>query len=116
MSTGTWKIDEGHSGIHFTAKHLVVATVRGQFRRFGGELSLDEGDMTRSSVSVSIEPGSVDTGNPPRDADLRSPNFFDAEKFPTAVFRSKRIERAAGDSYRVVGDLTIRGVTREVVF
>jgi polyisoprenoid-binding protein YceI len=114
MSAAIWKIDEVHSGIHFMVKHLVVSTVRGQFRRFGAELALDEADLTKSSVVVTIETGSVDTGNPQRDADLRSPNFFDAETSPTATFRSRRIERAAHDGYRVSGDLTIRGVTREV--
>lgn len=114
MSTQIWKIDEGHSGIRFTAKHLVVATVHGQFRRFGGELSLDEADPMKSAVSANIETASVDTGNPPRDADLRSPNFFDSEKFPTATFRSRRVERTADGAYRVVGDLTIRNVSKEV--
>jgi polyisoprenoid-binding protein YceI len=114
MSAAVWKIDDVHSGIHFMVKHLVVATARGQFRRFGAELALDESDLTKSSVFVSIEAASVDTGNPQRDADLRSPNFLDAEAFPAMTFQSRKIERAGDDNYRVTGDLTIRGVTREV--
>src|SRR6476659_7016848 len=114
MSTQTWKSDDVHSGIHFSAKHLVVAKVRGQFERWNAELTMDEADLTKSSVTVTIEAASVDTGNQQRDEHLRSPNFFDAEKFPTLTFRSRRIEREGKDTYRIVGDLTIREVTREV--
>src|SRR5262245_5617866 len=110
MSAGNWQVDGVHSGIHFMVKHLVVSTVRGQFRRFSAELALDEADLTRSSVAVTIEAASVDTGNPQRDGDLRSPNFLDAETFPALTFRSRRIERAVNDGYRVIGDLTIRDV------
>jgi len=115
MSAEIWKIDDVHSGIHFMVKHLLVSTTRGQFKRFGAELSLDEADMTKSSVSVTIESASIDTGNTQRDVDLRAANFLDAEKFPTLHFQSRRIERTANDGYRVVGDLTIRDITREVV-
>ena len=86
----------------------------GQFRRFSVDLALDEEDLPRSSAAVTIEAASIETGAEQRDADLRSPNFLDAERFPTLTFRSRRIERAANDGYRVIGDLTIRDVTREV--
>ena len=115
MSAVSWKVDDVHSGVHFTVKHLVVATVRGQFRRFGAELAIDDADLTQSSVLVTIDAASVDTGNPQRDADLRSANFLAAEQYPTLTFRSRKVERAANDEYRVTGDLTIRDVTREVV-
>jgi polyisoprenoid-binding protein YceI len=114
MSMGNWKIDEVHSGIHFSARHLVVAKVGGQFRRWNAELIADEADLTKSSVTVTIEVASLDTGNPQRDANLRSPNFFDVDKFPALTFRSRRIERTSKDTYRMVGDLTIRDVTKEI--
>ena len=114
MSANTWKIDEAHSGIHFTVRHMVVAKVHGQFRRWSAELPIDEADPTRSSATVTIEAGSVDTGNPQRDGHLRSPDFFDAEKFPSITFKSRRIEPAGQERYRVTGDLTIRDATREV--
>ena len=114
MNADSWKIDDVHSGIHFTVKHLVVATVRGQFRRFGAELAIDPADLTRSSVVVTIDAASIDTGTAQRDGDLRSANFLDADKFSSLTFRSRKIELAANDGYRIVGDLTIRGVTREV--
>lgn len=115
MTTESWKIDPAHSSIHFTVRHMVVAKVRGQFRRWQAEIAMDEADPTRSSVTATIEPASIDTGLDQRDADLRSPNFFDVEKFPTATFRSRRVERAGKDGWRVVGDLTIKGVTKEVL-
>jgi polyisoprenoid-binding protein YceI len=114
MNTAIWKIDEAHSGMHFTVRHLVVANVHGQFRRWSAELAIEETDLTRSSIAITIDAASVETGNSERDADLRSPNFFDAERFPALTFRSRRVERAGNDTYRVVGDLTIRDITREV--
>src|SRR5262245_30799083 len=114
MSKEAWKIDEAHSVIHFSARHLVVAKVGGQFRRWNAELDADESDLTKSSVTVTIEAASIDTGNPQRDGHLSSPDFFDAAKFPVLTFRSRRIERAAKDTYRMVGDLTIRDITKEV--
>jgi polyisoprenoid-binding protein YceI len=113
----TWKIDNAHSQIDFAVRHMVVAKVRGRFNAWAGELDLDEKDLTRSSVKVEIDAASIDTGNGQRDGHLRSPDFFDAEKFPKLSFRSKRIEKGGPgrDRYRVVGDLTIRDVTREVV-
>jgi polyisoprenoid-binding protein YceI len=113
MSTATWRIDAAHSGVAFAVRHLVVAKVRGCFRRYDGRLVIDDGDLTRSSVKVSIETASVDTGNAQRDTNLRSPNFFDAEKFPTMTFQSRQVERDGDGAYRVVGDLTIRGITKE---
>jgi polyisoprenoid-binding protein YceI len=115
MGDQTWKIDDVHSGIYFKVKHLVVATLRGQFRRFSADLGLDEADLTRSSVSIAIEAASVDTGHPQRDANLRSANFLDAATFPSLTFRSRRFEHVANDSYRMIGDLTIRDLTREVI-
>lgn len=110
----TWEIDASHSGVHFSVRHLVVAKVRGRFTAFAGTLAFDEAAPERSSVEVRIDAGSINTGVDQRDAHLRSPDFFDAEKFPALTFVSRRVERSA-DGFTVTGDLTIRGVTREVV-
>jgi polyisoprenoid-binding protein YceI len=115
MTTATWTVDNAHSSIRFGVRHLVIAKVRGQFRKWSAELALDESDLTRSSVAVSIDTKSVDTGNPQRDADLVKGHFFAAEEFPTMTFQSRRIERTRDDdAYRAIGDLTLRGVTKEV--
>ena len=113
MGTNRWDIDVGHSAIHFWVRHLVISKVHGRFTRWTGTLALDEQDLTRSSVDVRIEAASLDTQVADRDTHLRSADFLDVAKHPELTFRSKRLEKA-GEGYRVVGDLTIRGVTREV--
>jgi polyisoprenoid-binding protein YceI len=115
MNSPVWKIDQAHSSIHFSVRHLMVARVHGQFRRFGGELALNESDITRSSVRLHIDLEGVDTGNADRDASLRSERFFDAARFPVLSFNSREVERSGESMYRVVGDLTVRDVTRPVV-
>jgi polyisoprenoid-binding protein YceI len=111
-----WVIDPAHTLIEFTVKHMMITTVRGRFNKFSGTLNLDEAHPERSSVEGSVEVASIDTRDPDRDAHLRSPDFFDVEKYPTMRFRSKRIEPAGRDRFKVVGDLTVKDVTREVVF
>jgi polyisoprenoid-binding protein YceI len=114
MTTNTWNIDATHSGINFTIRHMVVAKVRGRFAKYTGTVQLDENDLTRSVVEATIDASSIDTGTPQRDEHLRSADFFDVAKFPELRFRSTRIEKVEDALYRVVGDLTIRDVTREV--
>jgi len=114
MNQNDWNIDTAHTGIGFSVRHMVVSKVRGRFAKYSGAIRLDDGDITRSSVEVSIETSSIDTGVADRDTHLRSPDFFDVEKFPELRFRSKRIEQLDDTRYRVMGDLTIRDVTREV--
>jgi polyisoprenoid-binding protein YceI len=114
MTTSTWQIDPAHSGIHFTIRHMVFSKVRGRFAKYTGAIRIPDDDLLRSVVEVSIDASSIDTGTPQRDEHLRSPDFLDAEKFPELRFRSTRVERAADGRYRVVGELTIRDVTREV--
>jgi len=114
MTTSNWNIDAVHSGINFSIRHMVVSKVRGRFGKYTGAIKLDDGDITRSVVEATIDASSIDTGTPQRDTHLRSPDFFDVEQFPELRFRSKRIEKLAEDRYRVVGELTIRDVTREV--
>jgi polyisoprenoid-binding protein YceI len=114
MTTNNWNIDTVHSGINFSVRHMVVSKVRGRFGKFSGELAIDDGDLTRSSVNVAIDAASIDTGNAQRDTHLRSADFFDVEAFPELRFRSTRIEQRGDARYAVVGQLTIRDVTREV--
>jgi polyisoprenoid-binding protein YceI len=114
MTTNNWNIDTVHSGINFSVRHMVVSKVRGRFGKFSGELAIDDDDLTRSSVNVAIEAASIDTGNAQRDGHLRSADFFDVEAFPELRFRSTRIDKRGDDRYAVVGQLTIRDVTREV--
>ncbi|WP_309891987.1 YceI family protein [Archangium sp.] len=115
MATALWNIDTTHSGIHFSVRHMVIAKVRGSFRNYSGTVSLDEQDITASSVSVRIETASIDTGVEQRDTHLRSADFFDVEKFPALTFQSTKVEKSSGNGFRVTGNLTIRDVTREVV-
>jgi len=112
--TTPWDIDTGHSAVHFHVRHMIISKVHGRFSRWSGALALDPADLTRSSVEVKIEAASIDTQVADRDAHLRSADFLDVEQHPHLSFRSTRIERA-GEGYRVTGDLTLRGVTREVV-
>ena len=109
-----WNIDATHSGINFSIRHMVVSKVRGRFAKYAGTIALDESDLARSAVEMTIDASSIDTGTPQRDAHLRSPDFFDVEKFPELRFRSKSLEKVGDEAYRVIGELTIRDVTREV--
>jgi polyisoprenoid-binding protein YceI len=109
-----WNIDSAHSGINFSIRHMVVSKVRGRFGKFAGNLDLDDADLTKSTLTVTIDASSVDTGVGQRDDHLRAPEFFGVEQFPELRFHSKRIERLGKDAYRVTGDLTIRDVTGEV--
>lgn len=115
MATTTWNIDTTHSGIHFSVRHMVIAKVRGSFQKFSGTVSLDEQDVTASSVSVSIDTASINTGVDQRDNHLRSADFFEVEKFPAMSFQSTKVEKTSGNGLRVTGQLTIRDITREVV-
>lgn len=110
----TWQIDPAHTETGFTVKHLMISRVRGRFGTVSGTIVLDEAEPVHSSVDVEIDVSSIDTGQTDRDAHLRSADFFDVEQHPTMTFRSRRVEQEADDRFRVVGDLTIRGVTREV--
>ena len=111
----TWQIDPSHTSVEFSVKHMVVTTVKGLFSKVSGTIELDEADPTSSSVYAEIDAASIDTRWPDRDAHLRSADFLDVENYPTITFRSTRVERAGGDRFKLYGDLTIRGTTREVV-
>lgn len=114
QSIKPWNIDLTHSGVHFSVRHMVIAKVRGRFTKFGGSLQLDDRDLTRSTLDIHIDASSIDTGVADRDGHLRSADFFDVEKFPELSYKSRRVEKTGEGQYRVVGDLTIRGTTREV--
>jgi polyisoprenoid-binding protein YceI len=112
--TSTWTIDPKHSTAQFTVRHLAISNVSGNFTNVTGTIDLNEKDITQSQVSAVIDVSSVDTRVSDRDKDLRSPNFFDVEKYPTIEFKSKRIVNSAG-KLQVTGDLTMHGTTREVM-
>ena len=111
----TWNIDHSHSGIHFTVRHLMVSKVRGGFGKWTATLDIDDADITKSKVDVTIDAASIETGEPKRDEHLRSPDFFEVEKFPQLRFRSTKVERTGADSLAVTGELTIRDITKMVV-
>src|SRR5208283_3302609 len=111
--TSTWNIDPAHSTAQFTVRHLAISNVTGSFTKVAGSVTLNDQDMTQSQVSASIDVSSVDTRVEARDKDLKSPNFFDVEKYPTIEFKSKRIV-SSGGKVQVIGDLTIHGTTHEV--
>jgi polyisoprenoid-binding protein YceI len=111
----TWQIDPSHSLVEFSVRHMMVTTVKGRFADLAGTLQFDPAHMADASVEVEIAAASISTNDGGRDAHLRSPDFLNAEAFPTLRFVSTRVEPLGGDRARVYGDLTIRGVTREVV-
>jgi polyisoprenoid-binding protein YceI len=111
---GEYRLDTAHSTVEFVAKHLMVARVRGGFADFSGTVTIAE-VPEESHVEVTIDAGSISTGNPDRDAHLRSGDFFDVEQFPTLEFRSTEVAHAGGDEWKVTGDLTLHGVTKPVV-
>lgn len=114
MNVEKWQLDSDHSEIGFAVRHMVFATVKGLFKRFEGHLLLSQ-DLTPLSAEVKIEAASVNTNSDARDDHLRSEDFFEVDKHPHITFRSKKVESAGQNRWRVVGDITIRGVTREVV-
>ena len=114
VQTETWVFDPSHSIAEFSVRHMMIATVKGRFKKMEGKIVGSLQDPERASVELSIDVNSIDTGEPQRDAHLRSADFFDAEHYPTLTFKSRRIERTGDGRFRVVGDLTMRGVTKEV--
>src|SRR3989442_11931302 len=111
----TWTLDPHHTSVTFSAKHLGVATVRGHFNKVDADLDLDDpADPTTGRGRVVIDAAGIDTGNPQRDAHLRSADFLDADNHPQILFTVESIRHDRDDVYKVIGDLTIRGVTREI--
>jgi len=114
-SAATWTIDPDHTSIGFKIRHLMVSNVKGTFDRHTGVVDIDEKDITKSKVTVTIDTASINTNVQKRDDHLRSPDFFDVAKYPSMTFTSKKVARGANGKLKVTGDLTIRGITREVV-
>ncbi|HUP27981.1 MAG TPA: YceI family protein [Chloroflexia bacterium] len=110
----TWKIDAGHTTVEFVAKHMMITSVRGRFPDVEGTIAFDEENIANSSVEATIQVATVTSGSEQRDTHLRTGDFFLADEYPTMTFKSTRIEPKGNDEYKVTGDLTIRGVTREV--
>ena len=113
--TATWQSDPNHASVQFAVRHLMVATVRGTFDKFDVTATIDENDVSQSWVEATIEVASVNTRNEKRDNHLRGADFFDVAKHPTITFRSKTVEKVQDNAYKVTGDLTLMGVTQEVV-
>ena len=111
----TWKSDPKHASVQFAVRHLMVATVRGTFDKFDVTATIDENDISQSSVEATIEVASVNTRNEKRDNHLRGADFFNVAKHPTITFKSKAVEKIQDHTYKVTGDLTLMGVTQEVV-
>lgn len=110
----TWSIDPAHSHVEFAVRHLMISTVKGRFGVVTGTLTTDESDPPKGEVEVSIDASSIDTREAQRDAHLKSADFFDVERFPAITFRGSRISDVSGDRFKLTGDLSIHGVTREV--
>jgi polyisoprenoid-binding protein YceI len=113
-ATGTWNIDPAHTNVNFAIKHMGISTVRGRFDDVSGTLYADTMNPEKSTVQVTIKVASIDTDIKMRDDHLKSPDFFDAEKYPEITFRSTRVEKKRGGSFVAHGNLTMHGVTREI--
>ena len=115
-TTTTWQIDPAHTHVEFAVKHLMISTVRGRFSDVAGTVMVPDDDFSRAQVEATIGVASIDTHETQRDGHLKSPDFFDAGTYPAMTFRSRRVEPSsrATNQYRVVGDLTLHGVTKEI--
>jgi polyisoprenoid-binding protein YceI len=111
----SWSIDPAHSHAGFSIRHMIVSNVRGDFGKVTGTLTLDEKDITKSTVEATIDVATIDTREPKRDEHLKSPDFFDVAKYPTITFKSTKVEKAGKDGLKISGDLTMHGVTKPVV-
>jgi polyisoprenoid-binding protein YceI len=114
LTTGVWRLDPNHSGVHFRIRHLGLSNVRGRFDRFDATLEVGP-DLIDTKVNATIDMASVDTNQPDRDAHLRSTDFFSTDQHPEMVFRSNAVRAAGEDEYQLDGDLTINGITKPVV-
>lgn len=113
-AVSTWNIDSDHSAAHFRIEHMVIAEVQGSFHKLSGSAQVNGDDLADSSIEVTIAVDSIDTGVEKRDAHLKSADFFEVAKYPTMTFVSKEGKKGWGNKYRVKGDLTLHGVTKEV--
>jgi polyisoprenoid-binding protein YceI len=114
-TAATYTIEPAHSSAHFKVRHLMIANVRGEFSKVSGTLTVDPSNAEAASVTAEIDVNSINTREPDRDKHLKSADFLDVEKYPTIKFQSKKVQADGPEAYNVTGDLTIKGVTREVV-
>jgi polyisoprenoid-binding protein YceI len=114
-SATTWTIDPDHSNVGFKVRHLMVSNVKGNFDKHTGVVEINDKDITKSKVEVSIDTNSINTNVQKRDEHLRSADFFDVAKYPAMTFVSKKVAKAGKDKLKVTGDLTLHGITRQVV-
>lgn len=112
--SNTWNFDPAHSRVGFAVRHMLISKVRGSFTRWSGAVDLDESNLEQSSVRVTLEAASIDTAEPKRDQHLASPDFFDVESYPSITFESNRVNDLGNGALEVVGNLTIKDITREV--
>jgi polyisoprenoid-binding protein YceI len=110
----TWTLDPAHTGITFKVRHMMVANVNGSFPKYSGTVTYDGKDVSSVAADITIDATSITTNNEKRDAHLKSPDFFDVATYPTITFKSKRVQKGAAGTFKLIGDLTIRGVTKEV--
>jgi polyisoprenoid-binding protein YceI len=111
----SWKIDSAHSQVQFTVRHMMISNVRGRFEDFSGTIEFNEEDPTQTRIDVQIDAASINTREAQRDGHLKSADFFDVERYPSLRFTSREVRKVSDDHYRIIGDLTIRDITREVV-
>jgi polyisoprenoid-binding protein YceI len=109
-----WQFDKAHSHIGFSVRHMVISNVLGAFSDYTGTVNFDGKQVENGTVDITIQTASINTENERRDTDLKSPGFFDAAKFPTITFKSTKITKSAGDKFSMVGDFTMKGVTKEI--
>jgi polyisoprenoid-binding protein YceI len=114
LSAAAWKIDRTHSYVGFSVMHMVVSKVKGQFNEFDGTVNFDGKDFATASVEVNVDPRTIDTGNERRDGHLKSSDFFAADSLPTMTFKSKKVIPGKSGAFQIIGELTMRGVTKEV--
>jgi len=115
-AASTWEGDPAHTTSTFSVRHMMVTNVRGEFGKTTATVQQDDQDITKSTVEVTVDTTTIDTRQPKRDAHLKSPDFFDVEKFPTMTFKSTKITKGEGSKLKVEGNLTLHGVTKVVVF
>jgi len=114
--TAAWKMDPAHSSVGFIVRHMVISKIPGEFKKFEANITFDEKNIKNGTAEMTVQIASINTDNTKRDNHLRSADFFDAAKYPSMTFKSKKVHDINGNKFKLTGDLTIRGITKEVTF